>query len=52
MTLKTRKNLSLAAVMASAVCALLLVVSAFAAVAHPQNKTPTAWSDIEIHAPR
>lgn len=52
MTIETRKNLSLAAVMASAVCALLLVVSAFAAVSHTPHKTPTAWSELEIHAPR
>lgn len=52
MTIETRKNLSVAAIMASAVCALLLVVSAFAAVSHPQHQTPAVWSNTEIHAPR
>jgi hypothetical protein len=52
MTMETRKNLSVAAWMASAVCALFLVVSALAAASHQPHQAPAAWLDTEIHAPR
>lgn len=52
MTMKTRKHLSVAAVMASFICAVFLVASAFAA-ANAGNSPDSVhnWQGAEFHAP-
>lgn len=50
MTQEIRKDLSVAAVMAMMVCAVLLLISANAAAEHVQQQEPTVARIPDIHA--
>ena len=51
MTLETRKHLSMAAVLASVVCAVFLVASAFAAASAAHQSSAQNWQQAEISTP-